>query len=215
MIDSWRVAVPSWGECFREHVDQVVEDITTPVIERTVRGDLLERVHRHLVEAGHDHVVALVGDPRVEVLGRGRDPVGHAVAKGVGQGVLDRDLVDVDRVHVGGPVEGELHGQQPLSAADVQAPLVSADPLPIQVLPDQEAALGGIEHAGSIASSGNSSGNWPRPRRRSRRDLGRTGARPSRCRRSAPPGDRGRAWCPGAPHVPRPGARGARRSSRR
>ena len=51
------------------------------------------------------------------------------------------------RVHMRGAVARELDGLQPGPAADVQAALVGADPFAVQVLPDQEAALRGGEHA--------------------------------------------------------------------
>ncbi len=49
---------------------------------------------------------------------------------------------------VGGAVAGELDGEHPAAAAHVQAALVGADALPVEVLPDEEAALRRREHAG-------------------------------------------------------------------
>ncbi len=49
---------------------------------------------------------------------------------------------------VGGAVAGELDGEHPAAAAHVQAALVGADALPVEVLPDEEAARRRREHAG-------------------------------------------------------------------
>src|SRR4029079_5399778 len=58
-----------------------------------------------------------------------------------------RAAVDVDGVHVGGAVLGELHGLEAGAAPDVQAAGAAGAALAEQVLPHQVAALGGDEHA--------------------------------------------------------------------
>ena len=201
----------------RQHVYQVVEEVTAPVVKRTVRGGLLEGVDRHLIEARDDHVVALLGHPRVQILRRRRHAVSDPIAKRVRERVLDRRLVDVDRVHVGGAVAGQLHGQHPLAAADVQAPLVGADAFAVQVLPDQQAALGRLEHARTRhRSRARRAGRGCVPRASFQSDgtsvLKRAGARSPT---AASPGARDRVWCRSSARGPPPGARGARHSSRR
>ena len=50
-------------------------------------------------------------------------------------------------MHVCRAVARQLDRLEPGPAADVEAPLVAADALSVEVLPDQEAALRGHEHA--------------------------------------------------------------------
>jgi hypothetical protein len=123
-----------------QQADEVVEEVAAPEVDLAVRGVLRRRVRRALVEACDDDVVALLRHPRVEVERLGRDAIRDAVAERVGQRVRHGGGLDVDGVDVRGPVAGELHGEQPGARADVQAALVRADALPVEVAPQQERA---------------------------------------------------------------------------
>jgi len=83
---------------------------------------LLEQVHQHVVEACDDHLLALLGNPRVKVRVLGWSPIDDPVAEGARQHVGDCVLLEVDRADVRGPVERELHRQKADAATDVHVP---------------------------------------------------------------------------------------------
>ena len=63
------------------------------------------------------------------------------MTEGVRERVRDRVAIDVDRVNLGRAVEGELHGEDPAAATDVEAALALADALAEEVLPAEVAAV--------------------------------------------------------------------------
>ena len=123
----------------REHG---VQRRASPVVDRPVPGDLLLGIDRRLVDARHDDLVALLRNPREDVDPRRGHPLADAVAMGVGLGVAHGALVDVDGAHVRRAVERELDAEDAGAAADVQAALMRADRLVVEVAPRHEARVG-------------------------------------------------------------------------